>query len=84
MITNYKMDWKIKDKVRYRSCRKNCLVGNSKDSEKGSRDVKDRFPDSPWSLVITRLAGLQTAITTARADAEAMTRIIIKIKRMFV
>ena len=57
------------------SSTKDCFVRKGKDSEEGARDVGDTCPVSPWSFVMTRLTGEETAIITARAYAE--TRIII-------
>ena len=61
------MDGKDWNTRRCGSSAKYCLVRNGKDSEEGARDVEVMCPVSPWSFVMTRLTGKETAIITTRA-----------------
>ena len=76
------MDGKAWNTRRCWSSAKDCLVGNGKDSEEGARSIGDTRPVSPWSFVMTRLTGIETAMRTARAYAE--TSIIIITNSMHV
>ena len=71
------MDGRAWNTRRCWSSTKDCLVRNGKDPEEGARDVGDTCPVSPWSFVMTRLTSEETAIITARVNAETGIIVII-------